>query len=187
MSIDCRQLVESYTDPWITRYIFPKSMLPSAAQVAKAAEKLFVLEDVQNFGADYERTLFAWEKNFARSWDHLKSRYGERFYRMWRFYLLSCAGAFRARNLQVFQFLFSKGGTRYLPACATWLYPERRSGLPGGDHPVEPAQIVGQGTPESLPSLTLQHLLRVAEQFTACLNGPSRCKETLSSKNRPSP
>jgi cyclopropane-fatty-acyl-phospholipid synthase len=100
-------------------------MLPSAAQVAKAAEKLFVLEDVQNFGADYERTLFAWEKNFARSWNHFKSRYGERFYRMWRFYLLSCAGAFRARNLQVFQFLFSKGGTRYLPACTTWLYPER--------------------------------------------------------------
>ena len=115
----------SYTDPWITRYVFPKSMLPSAAQVAKAAEKLFVLEDVQNFGPDYERTLSAWEKNFARSWDHFKNRYGERFYRMWRFYLLSCAGAFRARNLQVFQFLFSKGGIRYLPARTTWLYPER--------------------------------------------------------------
>jgi cyclopropane-fatty-acyl-phospholipid synthase len=115
----------SYADPWITRYIFPNSMLPSAAQVAKAAEKLFILEDVQNFGADYEKTLLAWERNFARSWDRFKSRYGEKFYRMWRFYLLSCAGAFRARNLQVFQFLLSKGGTRYLPARTNWLYPER--------------------------------------------------------------
>ena len=115
----------AYTDPWITRYIFPNSLVPSAAQVAKAAERLFVIEDVQNFGADYERTLSAWERNFARSWDHFKGRYGERFYRMWRFYLLSCAGAFRARNLQVFQFLFSKGGTRYLPARATWLHPEQ--------------------------------------------------------------
>ncbi len=115
----------TYTDPWITRYIFPNSMLPSAAQVTRAAEKLFVLEDVQNLGADYEKTLLAWERNFSRSWDRFKGRYGERFCRMWRYYLLTCAGAFRARDLQVFQFLFSKGGGRYLPARTAWLYPER--------------------------------------------------------------
>ena len=114
----------TYTDPWITRYIFPNSMLPSAAQVAKAAEKLFVLEDLQNLGADYERTLLAWERNCARSWDRFEARYGERFFRMWRFYLLSCAGAFRARSLQVYQLLFSKGNTGYLPARTNWLYPE---------------------------------------------------------------
>ena len=115
----------TYTDPWITRYIFPNSMLPSAAQVTRAAEKLLVLEDVQNLGADYEKTLLAWERNFSRSWDRFKGRYGERFCRMWHYYLLSCAGAFRARDLQVFQFLFSKGGARYLPARTAWLYPER--------------------------------------------------------------
>ena len=91
----------------------------------QAAERLFVLEDVQNLGADYEKTLMAWERNFARSWHRFEARYGERFYRMWRFYLLSCAGAFRARGLQVYQFLFSKGTTRYLPARTSWLYPER--------------------------------------------------------------
>jgi cyclopropane-fatty-acyl-phospholipid synthase len=117
----------SYTDPWITRYVFPNSMLPSPAQVAKASEKLLVLEDVQNLGADYEKTLLAWEGNFERSWDALKDHYGERFYRMWRFYLLSCAGAFRARALQVYQFLFSKGGKRYLPSCVRWLCPEGKS------------------------------------------------------------
>jgi cyclopropane-fatty-acyl-phospholipid synthase len=112
-----------YPDPWVARYIFPNSMLPSAAQVAKAAEKLLVLEDVQNLGSDYEKTLKAWESNFRRSWPRFESRYGERFYRMWRFYLLSCAGAFRARALQVFQFVFSKGGTRYLPSRIEWLLP----------------------------------------------------------------
>lgn len=97
-------------DPWITRYIFPNSMLPSATQVAKAAEGLFVLEDVQNFGADYDQTLVAWEKNFTESWDRFSGRYGETFRRMWRFYLLSCAGAFRARDIHLFHFLFSHGG-----------------------------------------------------------------------------
>jgi cyclopropane-fatty-acyl-phospholipid synthase len=112
-----------YPDPWVARYIFPNSMLPSAAQVAKAAEILLVLEDVQNLGGDYEKTLKAWESNFRHSWHRFESRYGERFYRMWRFYLLSCAGAFRARSLQLFQFVFSKGGTRYLPSRIEWLLP----------------------------------------------------------------
>ena len=98
------------TDPWISRYIFPNSMLPSATQVARAAEGLFVVEDVHNFGADYDRTLLAWEKKFNESWDRFAARYGETFRRMWRFYLLSCAGSFRARSIQLFQFLFSKGG-----------------------------------------------------------------------------
>ena len=112
-----------YPDPWVARYIFPNSMLPSAAQVSKATEKLLVLEDVQNLGGDYEKTLKAWESNFRRSWHRFASRYGETFYRMWRFYLLSCAGAFRARGLQLFQFVFSKGGTRYLPSRIGWLLP----------------------------------------------------------------
>ncbi len=113
-----------YSDPWVARYIFPNSMLPSVAQVAKASEKLLVLEDVQNLGADYEKTLKAWESNFTRSWHRFESRYGERFYRMWRLYLLSCAGAFQARSLQLFQFVFSKGGTRYLPSRIRWLIPK---------------------------------------------------------------
>ncbi len=97
-------------DPWIARYIFPNSMLPSAARLTKAAEGFFVLEDVQNFGAFYDQTLLAWEENFRASWKRFSSRYGERFFRMWRFYLLSCAGAFRARSLELYQFVFCKGG-----------------------------------------------------------------------------
>jgi cyclopropane-fatty-acyl-phospholipid synthase len=97
-------------DPWITRYIFPNSLLPSAAQIARAAEGLFVVEDVHNFGADYEHTLLAWERNFQQAWPRFKDRYGERFQRMWRYYLLGCAGAFRARYIQLFQCLLSADG-----------------------------------------------------------------------------
>ena len=119
-----------YPDPWVARYIFPNSMLPSAAQVSKATENLLILEDVQNLGGDYEKTLKAWESNFRRSWHRLASRYGETFYRMWRFYLLCCAGAFRARSLQLFQFVFSKGGTRYLPSRIEWLLPGESAHAP---------------------------------------------------------
>jgi cyclopropane-fatty-acyl-phospholipid synthase len=95
-------------DPWIKRYIFPNSMLPSLARLTRAAEGVFIIDDVKNIGPNYDPTLLAWEENFRCAWPRFADRYGERFRRMWRFYLLSCAGAFRARSLQVYSILFSK-------------------------------------------------------------------------------
>ncbi len=99
-------------DPWLNKYIFPNGMIPSAAQIGKAAERLFVMEDWHNFGQYYDATASAWAENFEKHWPELKDRYGERFRRMWRYYLLSCAGAFRARRLQLWQIVYSKGGIR---------------------------------------------------------------------------
>ncbi|WP_242470252.1 cyclopropane fatty acyl phospholipid synthase [Thiococcus pfennigii] len=85
-------------DPWIDRYIFPNGRVPAAQQIARAIEPHFLLEDWHNFGQDYDRTLMAWWHNFDAAWPQLRSaRYDERFYRMWKYYLLSCAGMFRAR------------------------------------------------------------------------------------------
>lgn len=97
-------------DPWIERYIFPNSTLPSSAQIARASEGLFVMEDWHNFGADYDKTLMAWHANFEKSWPEIADRYNKRFYRMWRYYLLICAGAFRARHNQLWQVVLSKNG-----------------------------------------------------------------------------
>jgi len=99
-------------DPWINKYIFPNGELPALQQVTAAAEHLFVIEDLQNFGPDYDRTLKAWDANFVRAWPQLQQRYDERFYRMWRYYLNCCAGAFRVRNLQLWQFVLSRPGQR---------------------------------------------------------------------------
>jgi len=96
-------------EPWINKYIFPNSMLPSAKQLTTATENLFVLEDWHSFGADYDKTLLAWHKNFTRSWKDLKG-YDERFHRMWDYYLLACAGSFRARKNQLWQIVLSKEG-----------------------------------------------------------------------------
>ncbi|MFV2007898.1 MAG: class I SAM-dependent methyltransferase, partial [Longimicrobiales bacterium] len=100
----------STTDPWIGRYIFPNSMLPSAAQISNAVEGKFVIEDWHSFGSDYDRTLMCWLEHFEEHWPELKHRYNERFYRMWRYYLLSCAGSFRARKNQVWQIVLSPRG-----------------------------------------------------------------------------
>ncbi|UCD10228.1 MAG: cyclopropane fatty acyl phospholipid synthase [Dehalococcoidales bacterium] len=97
-------------DPWINKYIFPNGMLPSIKQLGKAVEGLFVMEDWHSFGADYDKTLMAWYKNFEESWDELKANYDERFHRMWSYYLLSCAGSFRARKNQLWQIVLSKDG-----------------------------------------------------------------------------
>lgn len=97
-------------DPWITKYIFPNSMLPSIAQIARATEKKFVMEDWHNFGTDYDKTLMAWYHNIESAWDSLGDAYDTRFRRMWRYYLLSCAGFFRARHGQLWQIVFSKHG-----------------------------------------------------------------------------
>ncbi|MDZ7809478.1 MAG: class I SAM-dependent methyltransferase [Arhodomonas sp.] len=97
-------------DPWIDKYIFPNGDLPSLVQIHNTTEGRFVTEDVHNFGADYDRTLMAWHANFEAAWPRFRDTYGNRFYRMWRYYLLSCAGAFRARDIQLWQFVFSRNG-----------------------------------------------------------------------------
>lgn len=99
-----------HSDAWIDRHIFPNGGLPSIAQIGKAIEPDWVMEDWHNFGADYDLTLMAWYANFERHWAELAPHYDQRFYRMWRYYLLTCAGAFRARDIQLWQIVLSKGG-----------------------------------------------------------------------------
>ena len=101
----------NYTDAWTHKYIFPNGMLPSIAQLARAMEGLFVVEDLHNFGSDYDKTLLAWYNNFNNNWNKIKDRYDERFFRMWKYFLLSSAGAFRARSKnQLWQIILSRKG-----------------------------------------------------------------------------
>lgn len=96
-------------DPWIDKYIFPNGCLPSVRHIAQASEAHFIMEDWHNFGADYDKTLMAWYERFLRGWPQLAEKYGERFKRMFTYYLNACAGAFRARDIQLWQVVFSRG------------------------------------------------------------------------------
>jgi cyclopropane-fatty-acyl-phospholipid synthase len=96
-------------DAFIDRYIFPGGVLPSLTQISRSSERWFVVEDVQNLGPDYDRTLMAWYENIEAAWGSLPG-YDERFRRMWRYYLLTCAGGFRARSLQLWQVVMRREG-----------------------------------------------------------------------------
>ncbi|MDR3573990.1 MAG: cyclopropane fatty acyl phospholipid synthase [Anaerolineaceae bacterium] len=98
-------------EPWTNKYIFPNGMLPSISQLGKAFESNFVMEDWHNFGPHYDKTLLAWHAKFEQAWPALKDKYGERFRRMWRYYLLNSAGAFRARAQQLWQIVLTRRGT----------------------------------------------------------------------------
>jgi cyclopropane-fatty-acyl-phospholipid synthase len=98
-------------DAWITRYVFPNTSPPSVAQLARAMEGRFLLDDLHAFGSDYDRTLMAWYRNFVSAWPTLKVNYTERFYRTWTYYLLMCAAAFRTRAFQLFQGVMTRPGT----------------------------------------------------------------------------
>jgi len=102
----------THGDPWTEKYIFPNGMLPSIRQVAAATEHRFIVEDWHNFGADYDRTLMAWWARFDAAWPSLREKYGDRFYRMWNFYLHIMAAMFRTRNIQLWQVVLSPHGVR---------------------------------------------------------------------------
>ncbi len=119
-----------HCDPWFDKYIFPNGMLPSIKQLGAAIEEYFVMEDWQNIGVHYDQTLMAWYANFEKCWQQVKENYSDRFYRMWRYYLLSSAGGFRSRSLQVWQVVLSPegavGGYTILPAG---MYEEEKGNL----------------------------------------------------------
>jgi len=104
-------------DPWIEKYIFRNSMAPSMPQLVKAIKGLFTVHDWENYGHYYSKTLLAWQENFEKNWENIKSLTGkhnfdEKFRRLWNYYLLSSKAAFDLENLLLWQIVMSKMGMR---------------------------------------------------------------------------
>jgi len=97
-------------EPFVCKYIFPNGVLPFISQIPTSLEGLFVIEDWHNFGYDYYKTLMAWNANFRENWPTIQKTYGPKFYRFWNYYLLMCAGCFKARKYQLWQIVLSKNG-----------------------------------------------------------------------------
>ena len=108
-TIGARDTTETI-EAWLEKYIFPGGVIPSMAQIGRAIDGLWAVVDVHNIGPHYDQTLCAWNENFEAKWTRRTTPDDIRFYRMWRYYLLCCAGGFRARVLQVWQFVLSPTG-----------------------------------------------------------------------------
>jgi cyclopropane-fatty-acyl-phospholipid synthase len=107
----------THLDPWFQKYIFPNAVLPTLGQLGTAMEDILVPEDVHNIGEHYDRTLMAWWDNFEAAWPDLRERYGDAFYRMWKFYILTSAAGFRSRQFQLYQIVATEVGTSQPPSC----------------------------------------------------------------------
>lgn len=102
---------DTAVDAWTNKYIFPNGVLPTPTQLTRSIEGRFHLEDWHNLNVNYSRTLMAWMERFDRNWNQIEALgYDQRFYRMWRFYLLTAAASFSARRIHLWQVVLSKGG-----------------------------------------------------------------------------
>jgi len=104
-------------DPWFDKYIFPNAAIPTLGQLTTAMEGILVPEDVQNIGPHYDRTLMLWWANFDEAWPRLRARYGDRFYRVWQYYLMASAAYFRARENNLYQIVASPIGGAQPPTA----------------------------------------------------------------------
>jgi cyclopropane-fatty-acyl-phospholipid synthase len=105
------------TDQWVDKYIFPGGYLPSPKLLVEPAEGKLFIEDLQNIGPDYVKTLQCWQKRFMKAVDN--NQLGDKlnnpnFIRMWNYYLHISEAVFRARICHLYQIVYSKGCmTRY--------------------------------------------------------------------------
>ncbi len=105
----------THIDPWFDKYIFPNAAIPTLGQLATAMEQILVPEDVQNIGPHYDRTLMAWWANFDAAWPRLRAKYGDAFYRTWKFYLMVSAAYFRTREHNLYQIVATPAGAPQPP------------------------------------------------------------------------
>lgn len=111
------------TNTWINNYIFPGGYVPAIRElVDNIAEQNFYIVDVESLRRHYGRTLENWTRNFENSIDEVKKMKDERFIRMWRMYLNACAASFNCGNIDIHQFLFTKGINSDIPWTREYMY-----------------------------------------------------------------
>jgi len=116
-------MTEDPVNPWIEKYIFPGGYIPSLREtIWLLPEYDFHVLDVESLRLHYAMTLERWAENYDRNYTRVVEQFGERFARMWRLYLHSCAASFRVSGLDIHQILFSKGLNNDLPLTRQHLY-----------------------------------------------------------------
>ena len=116
-------LYESEGDAWIKKYIFPGGVIPTLREIISlSADYRFYTVDVESLRMHYYRTLIKWAENFEKNTDKVREMFDEKFVRMWRMYLYSCAACFYTGVIDLHQIVFTKGVNNSLPLTREYLY-----------------------------------------------------------------
>ena len=92
------------TNPWFRRHIFPGGYIPAISEITTAVERSpLVFADIEVWRQHYALTLKEWNRRFQTVRPEFAREKGERFCRIWEFYLLACQTAFEVSNLVVYQ------------------------------------------------------------------------------------
>ena len=114
---------ETEGDAWIKKYIFPGGMIPSLREIINVSvENNYCTVDVESLRLHYAKTLLEWHKNFEDNIDEIATKFDEKFIRMWRMYLCSCAAAFNNNVTDLHQIVFTKGVNNELPLTRSHMY-----------------------------------------------------------------
>ena len=114
---------DSGTNSWINKYIFPGGYVPSIQELVNyMSEKNFNILDVENLRLHYGKTLECWAANFENAMPEIEKMKDETFIRMWRLYLNACAASFNCGNINIHQFLFTKGVNNEIPWTREYMY-----------------------------------------------------------------
>jgi len=95
---------------FIQRYIFPGGMLLTKAAMREQGKRVgLLLENVQNFGLSYAKTLALWRERFLERWHVIAPLgYDEAFRRKWLYYLAYCEAGFEEGIIDVGVYQYRK-------------------------------------------------------------------------------
>ncbi|MST78906.1 class I SAM-dependent methyltransferase [Lactobacillus equicursoris] len=114
------------TNGWINKYIFPGGYVPGLAEMVEhITGNNLQIADIEMLRRHYQRTLEIWDQNFNEHRSIIQKEMGERFTRMWDLYLQACAASFESGNIDVMQFLLTKGPSgKNLPLTREYMYQD---------------------------------------------------------------
>jgi cyclopropane-fatty-acyl-phospholipid synthase len=107
---------------WINKYIFPGGYIPAVHELASLmVENKFYIIDFESLREHYTKTLEHWAQNFEQALPVINKIKDETFIRMWRLYLNACAASFHCGNIDIHQFLFTKGVNNTWPITRAYM------------------------------------------------------------------
>ena len=109
---------------WLNKWIFPGGYVPGLVEnIDHIINSGLQIDDMEPLRRHYQRTTEIWDVNFNKHRAEVQEMFDERFVRMWDLYLQACSASFESGNIDVIQYLLTKGASgRVLPMTRDYMY-----------------------------------------------------------------